>query len=102
VFRPYACRVPGRAHVQALMVLVGIGVLVAGVWFWNDYSYWSCIKHSGAGGFGETCVSRPRHPHRLLGVGLVLGGLTWLIGSLVAARLWSSSRERKQAPPVEP
>jgi len=68
------------------MFLVGIGVLFAGVWFWNDYSYWSCVKHLSGSGLSETCVSRPSHPHRMLGAGLALGGFTWLVGSIIAAR----------------
>jgi hypothetical protein len=94
----YACTVPRRTHLPALIVLAGIGLLVAGVWFWNDYSYWSCVKHQVAPVLNETCVSRPRHPHRLLGAGLVLGGSTWLISSLVAARRRIGSRRAGSVP----
>ena len=89
---------PGRTYLPALMVLAGIGVLFAGLWFWNDYSYWSCVTHQVPAVLNESCVSRPRHPHRLLGAGLVLGGSAWLIASLVAARR-IGSRSRGQARP---
>jgi hypothetical protein len=73
------------------MVLAGFGLLIAGVWYWNDYSYWSCVKHYSGSAQSETCASRPRHPHRLLGAGLAVGGATWLVGSLVARRQWVGS-----------
>ncbi len=43
-------------YVPALIVLAGIGMLFAGVWFWNDYSYWSCVKHQVAPVLNETCL----------------------------------------------
>ena len=44
----HACTVLGRSYVPALMLFAGIGVLFAGVWFWNDYNYWSCVKPSSS------------------------------------------------------
>jgi hypothetical protein len=72
-----------------VLILGGIGVLVAGVWSWNDYSYWACHRRYTFGGaMQETCMSRPQHPHRLLGATLIVGSSGWLIAWLFASRRW--------------
>ncbi len=42
----YACTALRRLYVPALMVLAGIGVLFAGVWFWNGQTSYSGFSES--------------------------------------------------------
>jgi hypothetical protein len=58
-----------------------------GVWFWNDFTYWSCTRSTVPGGFSERCVSRPAHPHRWLGAALLVGGSLVFFGILGEARI---------------